>query len=296
MRPRLRVDPARGALLDPVVADRGRGVEAVGDVLLGEVLDDSRCRRRWRPRRPRSSRPGARAARSPTAAPWRSPPTCASAPSRFWTWWPYSWAMTYASANGPPCAPNRGAARRRSRGRCRPSGRPGSRTGRPPTSRRRRPVDGLAGEEDGRRLAVVPDCGRPSTSWTRLTTPTIRQSSRWLASRPVRQVCDSSSPSADEEVPVPRDNGSVPAAVDVDSEQREHHDDEDRPGAPTDRDATPTAPTALVLDLPCVEPSTATKPHGVTSSPSTRGYAQSRPRALRSFTRRNRKRCNLPAG
>ena len=28
-------------------------------------------------------------------------------PSRSWMWWPYSCAITYARANGPPCAPNR---------------------------------------------------------------------------------------------------------------------------------------------------------------------------------------------
>ena len=38
MRPRFRVDAAGGALLDPVVADGGRGVEAVGDVSSGQVF------------------------------------------------------------------------------------------------------------------------------------------------------------------------------------------------------------------------------------------------------------------
>src|SRR4051812_2636851 len=41
VREGLRVDAAGRALLDAVVADRGRGVEAVRDVLLGQVLDEA---------------------------------------------------------------------------------------------------------------------------------------------------------------------------------------------------------------------------------------------------------------
>ena len=42
MRPGLPVDLALGLLLDAVVSDRGRGVEAVVDVRLGEVVDQAR--------------------------------------------------------------------------------------------------------------------------------------------------------------------------------------------------------------------------------------------------------------
>ena len=45
VRPRLRRHAALGALLDPVVADRGRGVERLVDVLTGEVLDEARVER-----------------------------------------------------------------------------------------------------------------------------------------------------------------------------------------------------------------------------------------------------------
>src|SRR3954454_1972270 len=46
--------------------------------------------------------------------------------------------------------------------------------------------------------------------WTELTTPTMRQSSRWFASLPVLHVEDRSLDGAEDEVSVPSETGSVP--------------------------------------------------------------------------------------
>ena len=91
-----------------------------------------------------------------------------------------------------------------------------------------------------------------------MTTATIRQSSRWLASLPVRQVADRSVVgSSDEDVPIAY--GSR-AARQVDAEQREHDDDHQAADAAADRHAA-AADAAAILDLSCVEPGARAKPH-----------------------------------
>ena len=93
MRPALGVDAARGLLLDPVVADRGRGVETVGDVGVGELLDEAGLHGVGGPDAGvavglelEAHRAGGLAL---AVVAHRS-----SVPSRCWTWWPYSWAIT----------------------------------------------------------------------------------------------------------------------------------------------------------------------------------------------------------
>src|SRR5215208_1458938 len=49
VRPRFGIDPALCPGLDPVVADRGGGVQAVGDVVLGQVGQEAGLRRVIRP-------------------------------------------------------------------------------------------------------------------------------------------------------------------------------------------------------------------------------------------------------
>src|SRR4051812_40950472 len=49
VRERLRVHPASRFLLDAVVAYCGRGVQAVGNVVGGEILDELRFHRVFRP-------------------------------------------------------------------------------------------------------------------------------------------------------------------------------------------------------------------------------------------------------
>ena len=104
VRPRLRVDPPLRLLLDAVVADGGRSIEAVVDVLLREVDDVAGRDGVARPDTRVAVRLQLGAHRAPVA-----PCDCCPrrSPSRSCAWWPYSCAITYASANGPPCAPKR---------------------------------------------------------------------------------------------------------------------------------------------------------------------------------------------
>ena len=91
----------------------------------------------------------------------------------------------------------------------------------------------------------------------------MRQSSRWLASAPVRHAAESSVAGAAESEPVPSENGSGPgaAAGHVDAEQREHDDDEERPDAAADRDAATAAHAAAVLHLAGIEPCSGAELH-----------------------------------
>ena len=65
----------------------------------GDLLDERGVDRVRRPHTRRSSRPAAPGAPTPDVGPSRSLPTRSSVPSRSCTWWPYSCATTYASAN-----------------------------------------------------------------------------------------------------------------------------------------------------------------------------------------------------
>ena len=106
VRPRIGVDLALGRLLDPVVADRRRGVEGVRD--LRPAVNGSRkpVLAAWL-----AQTPAKQSAWSSIRTAWLSapvsPPPVSRTPSRSWTWWPYSWATTYPWASEPPCAPNR---------------------------------------------------------------------------------------------------------------------------------------------------------------------------------------------
>ena len=92
----------------------------------------------------------------------------------------------------------------------------------------------------------------------------MRQSSRWLASSPVRHAAESWVAGAAESAPVPSENGSgdpPPPPGHVDAQQREDDDDEERPDAAADRDAAAAAHAAAVLHLAGVEPCSGTELH-----------------------------------
>ena len=191
VRPGLRADPALGALLDPVVADRRRGVERDLDVLLGRRLDQRRPRRWSRSwsRRRRSSPPAARAG-----------PTALVRPGRLVAADPVGGAEQVLHVVAVLVGDDVGlreraalraeaaaAARRRSRRPCRPARRPGSRTGRPRTSRCRSrsarcPGRGSSGWAGSRRCG----CRRPSSSSPGRCWCSRRSGSRSARSRPRR--------------------------------------------------------------------------------------------------------------
>ena len=96
--PLLLVDPAGRLLLDPVVADGLGRVDGLLDVLSvrprrsGSPSASSVAWRSW-PTCRRSSRPAAPARTASLLGPcWVC--TWPIVPSRFWMWWPYSWAST----------------------------------------------------------------------------------------------------------------------------------------------------------------------------------------------------------
>ena len=100
MRERVLVDPpAAEVLLDEVVADPRGGVERAGDVVGGDLLDERRTGLVGHGLGVVG--PGAGVAvglqlqpdGAADSGPAR-PCTWAFVPSRFCTWWPYSWAMT----------------------------------------------------------------------------------------------------------------------------------------------------------------------------------------------------------
>ena len=90
----------------------------------------------------------------------------------------------------------------------------------------------------------------------------MRQSSRWLASLPVRHADDSSVPVPESPGAEPVRVGAAPAAGHVDAEQREHDHHDDAGGAAADRQAPSAASAAPVLDLSWVEASPGAKAHG----------------------------------
>ena len=95
----------------------------------------------------------------------------------------------------------------------------------------------------------------------------MRQSSRWLASAPVRHAAESSVAVARVRAGAERERvGAASAAGHVDAEQREHDDDEKRPDAAADRHAAAAAHAAAVLHLTGVEPCSGAELHAADRS------------------------------